>query len=160
MKNINIVFGILLLHLYACDHGIGPKEKQTGISGTIYYKNWPPVVQIVNLKLIVFKDFPPESIISEVLSGKAIVYPEDLPTSLPVSVDSTKFLIEIDPGTYDYIVIAQQYGFDVYSNWRAVGQYDMTPADSLPTVINVIQDELLQGLNVYVDFDSLPIQPF
>jgi hypothetical protein len=159
MKITKILFGILLL-FYACDHGIGPKEKQTGISGTIYYKNWPPVVELINLKLIVFKNFPPGNIINEVLSGEAIVYPEDLSTSLPINVDSTEFILEMDSGTYEYIVVAQQYGLDVYSNWRAVGHYDLTPLDSLPTEINVIEDELLQNLYIYVDFDSLPIQPF
>lgn len=161
MQQSNIILGLFVLLIsYACDHGIAPEPEQTGIRGTIYYKNWPPPEQIVNLKLIVFKDFPPGDIVTEVLSGEAVVYPEDLETSLPVNVDSTRFLLELEAGIYDYIVVAQQYGWNLYSDWRAVGQYDTTVEDSLPTSISVIQDEVLTDLYIYVDFDSLPIQPF
>lgn len=161
MKNQKIIFTIfLLVILLACDHGIAPKPAQTGISGTIYYKNWPPLEQILLLKLIIFEDFPPENIIDEVIGGRAIIYPENLPTSLLLDVDSSFFLIEMDTGTYDYVVVAQQYGPDLYNNWRAVGQYDTTPQDSIPTRLTVNQDEMLNNINIYVDFDSLPIQPF
>ena len=161
MKNKKIICVIfLLVILFACDHGIAPEPTRTGISGNIYYKNWPPLEQIVILKLIVFKDFPPENIIDEVIGGRAIIYPEDLATSLPLDVDSTFFLIEVETGTYEYVVVAQQYGPNLYNDWRAVGQYDTTPQDSLPTNLTVIQDKMLNDINVNVDFDSLPIQPF
>jgi len=159
MKNKKIIYAFfLLVILYACDHGIAPKPTQTGISGTIYYKNWPPLEQILMLKLVVFREFPPENIVDEVTSGRAIFYPEDLTTSLILDVDSTFFLVEMDTGTYQYVVVAQQYGS--LTQWRVVGQYDTTPSDPLPTSITVYQDEILSDINIYVDFDSIPIQPF
>ncbi len=159
MKNKKIIYVLyLLVMLYACDHGIAPKPTQTGISGTIYYNNWPPLEQIIMLKLVVFREFPPENIIEEVTNRRAVFYPEDLTTSLPLDVDSTFFLVEMDTGSYQYIVVAQQYG--TLTQWLAVGQYDTTPLDPLPTEIMVYQDEILSNINIYVDFDSLPIQPF
>ena len=159
MKNKKIIYTFfLLVILYACDHGIAPKPTQTGISGTIYYKNWPPLEQILMLKLVVFREYPPENIVEEVTSGRAIFYPEDLTTSLPLDVDSTFFFVEMDTGNYEYIVVAQQYG--TLTQWLAVGQYDTTPSDPMPTGITVYQDEILSDINIYVDFDSLPIQPF
>ena len=154
----------IILFLTACNHGIAPTgmppevKNSGGISGYIYYQNWPPVVEVKNLKLIVFLEFPPDDIFGEVQTGRAIVHPPEFSESLPQFVDSSSYLLQLDPGTYEYVVIAQQYAglFD----WRAVGQYDITPADSFPSPVNVISDSILPDIDIYVDFNNLPIQPF
>lgn len=166
MNKHSILTGfVILLSLWACDHGLAPPGdssplKPTGISGTIYYQNWPPEDSVKNLKVVVFKNYPPEDILSEVLNGNAKSYPEDLTESLPYGVDTTEYQITLAPGTYAYTVVAHQYGDDIFNDWQAVGQYDLAPQDTLPTPITVMADSIIGGINIYVDFDSLPSQPF
>ena len=171
---INVIVFILFL-LFSCDHGLDPETPEqdgpnpiikTGLSGTIFYQNWPSPdslsVQdsLYRLKLVVFKDYPPGDIVSQVTSGEAVAYPSDLDENLPFYEDSTEFLIEIEPGIYKYISVAQQYGPFLFLNWRSVGQYDTTINDTIPTSVEVFTDSLIKGINIYVDFDSLPGQPF
>jgi hypothetical protein len=42
----------------------------------------------------------------------------------------------------------------------AAGQYDTLLTDDLPTPITVQAGEILENINIRVDFDSLPPQPF
>jgi hypothetical protein len=154
----------ILLILYACNHGIAPTgvpdkpQNPGGISGKIYYQNWPPGDEIKNLKVIVFLEFPPDDIFSEVQSGRAIVHPPELSESLPQFVESSYYEIQLDPGIYEYVVIAQQYGGLL--DWRAVGQYSTIQSDSIPSPVTILSDSILQDIDIYVDFDNLPIQPF
>ena len=136
------------------------------MTGSISYLNWPPPDSpppdsLIDLRLVVFKNYPPDSILLEVLTGNAIVYPALAATSgLPMYVSMTAFEIELDPGTYDYVVVAQRFGPNVTADWRAVGQYDTMLSDSLPTAISIIQGKLLKEINIVVDFNHLPPQPF
>ena len=77
---------------------------------------------------------------------------------MPQFVDSTSYGFSIASGTYEYVVVAQQYGG--LFEWRAVGQYDITPEDSLPSPITVSPNSYLENINIQVNFDRLPIQPF
>lgn len=156
---------LILIFLMACDHGLQPVDKDTlmhsTISGTIYYKNWSAVGTIEDLRLIVFPDYPPGDIRTEVLSQRATVFPALGEAGLPFpDIDSTEYMFEIKPGTYEYLVVAQRYGPDPFNDWRAVGQYDTLGGDQKPTTITVQGGELLDQLNIVVDFDSLPPQPF
>ena len=163
---IIIVIGILILFINSCDHGLSPPEpekKITGISGTIYYQNWPPIDSLYDLRLVIFKNFPPpQDLFTEIFSGNATVYPEINKSHLPYHVDSTSFTVELSPLTYEYIAIAQQHDsiFTVQESWRVVGQYDTILTDTIPTAVTVIQDSLLRSIDINVDFDNIPPQPF
>jgi hypothetical protein len=154
----------MLVSIYSCDHGLKPIEpdqiEKTGISGTIYYTNWPPADSLFDLRLVVFKIYPPENIIDELSAGRAYVYPAIGEESLPFFVDSMSYIMELNPGYYEYITIAQQYGPNVFTDWLAAGQYDTLFSEEVPTPITVNSGELLEDLNIWVNFDSLPPQPF
>jgi hypothetical protein len=149
-----------LLIIIACNKGLAPPDKLTGFSGTIYYSNWDSAGTINNLKLVVFKNYPPDDIVSEVLSGDAKAYPAELAQSLPLNIDSTSYTMNIEVGYYEYIAIAQQYGDNLYTDWRAVGQYTSSPQDSLPAPITITDEFVITDINIYVDFNNLPPQPF
>ncbi len=156
-----LVFVVILV---ACDHGIDPGDIEPpaqGISGTIHYYNWPPQNTLFDLRLIVFNDYPPGDIWFQITQSKAFVYPPIGPDNLPYFEDSTDFIMQLEVGTYEYVVIAQQVGPSyTIEDWRAVGQYDTTLLDTIPTAITIEKDSLLQEINIIVDFDSLPGQPF
>ena len=162
-----VITGFLLFFILSCDHGIKPPDlpvQKTAISGTIFYTNWPVADSLQNLKLVIFKTFPDTSnsnnIVAEFLSGNALAYPENLNDPLPFFEDSTQFEVELNAGVYNYIAVAQLFGEDIFNDWRAVGQFDLTPADSLPSSLTVVQDSVIKNINIYVDFKNLPIQPF
>ena len=106
------------------------------------------------------RTFPPENIVNDILGGNASTYPPALSEGLPINVDSTHYEVELENTTYAYITVAQQYGPDVFSQWRSVGQYNITAGDSLPTAVTVIKDSILQNIDIFVDFNNLPVQFF
>jgi len=159
-----VTFSLLFLSsvlTVSCDHGLKPPDlerEKTGLSGTIYYSNWPPADSIVLLKVVFFKTFPPSNILQEIVSSNAKTYPVALDEGLPLNEVSTYYEIELDVETYEYIAVAQQYGPQVLTDWRAVGQYNIVPGDSLPSPLTVIQDSLLKNIDIYVDFNDPPAQ--
>jgi hypothetical protein len=158
---LTFIFTIIFLTI-ECNHGLSPSDAAiiTGISGIITYEdNWPPADSLLELRLVAFKKFPPQNVIVEVLTGEAIVYPPIDSSSLNLNVNIQQYLMELPPDTFEYIVVAQQFGSDILNDWRAVGQYD-TDSDSLPTAIIVEENDLFQNINIHVDFENLPIQPF
>jgi len=159
-----IIIYVILVAIYSCDHGLRPTEpiqsEKSGISGTIFYSNWPTADSLYDLRLVVFKSYPPENIFEEISAGRAFVYPAIGEESLPFYVDSTEYLMELNPGHYEYVAVAQQYGSNLFTDWLAAGQYDTLSSDDLPTAITVVEGELLEEINIEVDFDSLPPQPF
>jgi hypothetical protein len=160
-----ILVAILLSMFFAgCDHGLAPPEEnmRTAISGLITYQNWPSPDSLKDLRLIVFQNYPPRDIIFEVTSGRAHVYPPLGASGLEFYVDSSRYILNLSPGHYQYVVVAQQYGDNLYSDWRAVGQYDTTGVsnDSIPSSIDVIENCITENINISVDFDNPPVQPF
>ena len=157
------IFFFLLISIYTCDHGLHPPTEsssaKTGISGLILYNNWPPADSIFELRLVVFRDFPPTNIVAELLNQRAFVYPALADSSLPYFVDTTSYILELTADTYEYIVVAQQYGPDLYADWRVVGQYDTNP-DPLPSSVTVKKGELIENININVDFANPPNQVF
>lgn len=163
------IFKILLILIVvniisSCYHGIEPKDDTSvkqGISGTIFFKNWPDSSTLLDLRLIIFENYPPVDIFTEITNGRATVYPSlGSPENLPFFTDSTDFLVGLNTGVYEYIVVAQQFGTDILNDWRAVGQYDTTLFDSIPTSIEIVTESIYSNVNIFVDFDSLPGQPF
>ena len=159
-----LTLSVFLVHFYACDHGLKPTEpdqqQKSGISGKIHYTNWPPADSLFDLRLVVFKNYPPNNIFEEVSQGRAFVFPAIGQESLSFYVDSTNYMMELVPGNFEYIAVAQQYGSNLFTDWLAVGQYDTLSSDNLPTAITVISGEILEDINIEVDFDNLPPQPF
>jgi hypothetical protein len=171
MRRLNLVillicFGVLLIP--GCDKGIqAPPEtapggaEQQGFSGVIRYSNWPPTDSLVDLRLIAFKTFPPRNILADALTGQAIVYPPIGPSpSLPFNVDTTHYFVPTPPGEFQYIVVAQQFGPNVFSDWRAVGQYDLDANLAVPTPIRVPENGRVRNVDIVVDFSRRPPQPF
>ena len=161
--NYLLLLALFFLSVFSCDHGLKPLEEKSsqmsGISGTISYINWP-TDSLFGLRLVVFEKYPPDSIRAELEEERAHVFPGFLEEGLPFYVDTTTYIMELDPGYYEYVVVAQQYGSNILADWLAAGQYDTIFTDELPTPITVISGELLDNINIQVNFDSLPPQPF
>ena len=59
------LLGLVLLLFYGCDRGLVPTEPPPGpgaLSGLITYAHWPPPDSLFDLRIVAFRDFPPEGI--------------------------------------------------------------------------------------------------
>ena len=163
VAGLGVVLAVGGLLLVSCDEGLKPKiTVQVGsFSGQIHYSNWPPRDSLFDLRLVAFRTFPPRDIVSEVLSGRAYVYPGLGDTALvPFFVDSLRYMVTVPTGKYEYVVIAQQHGPNVNTDWRPVGQHDLDTDPSTPSPIEVAADSLLTGIDIWVDFRNPPPAPF
>lgn len=162
-----LLCGILLCALLAggCDEGLKPPAAATitpGIlSGTVRFVNWDSAGTVVDLRLVIFRNFPPPDLIQEVLQGRASVYPPFGGGALvPTGADSVAYALSLSPGVYQYVAIAQQFGPDVMADWRAVGQYDLDTNLTTPTPVTITAGTRLSGIDITVDFAHLPPPPF
>lgn len=148
------------LVLSGCNEGLAPRIETSGISGVIRYKNWPPPDSLRDLRLVAFKQFPPTNIILDVLQGRAIVYPGIGDTALvPFYVDSLIYSAPLPAGRYEYVVIAQQYGPNVFTDWRPVGQYDLDSNYAVPSPVIVYEGATTRFIDFNVDFRNPPPFP-
>ena len=161
-KILLIIF--LSLWFLKCDQGLSPEQENiqiTGVSGTVYFQNWPPADSLFDIRLVLFPVFPADStIMDDIIAGRAIVYPglsDD--NRLPLNVDSLNYQIQLEAGAYEYFAVAHQYGSNVFSDWQVVGHYDTTGQDLLPTAIYIEEGKLLEDITIFADFDSVLFRP-
>jgi hypothetical protein len=135
---IGLSFLAALFFLYSgCDTGLEPPTGESGFSGVIRFTNWPTADSVRQLRIVAFEEYPSDSsgIIYALLSGRASIYPSDLSSkgSLPKFVDTvsyrfnTKNGINLQVQEYAYVVVAQQYGPSLYTDWRPAGVYTTRP---------------------------------
>ena len=160
---MKLLIGYILLSalIFSCQEGLEVPEyiPESYIRGTITYKGgadtWPD--SVVAIRVGAFKNDKPESFQDEVLSGNVYV---DF-NSLPLRVDTTSWEIKIDdpPVELKYIVVALQSSNDIFKQ-QVVGVYSITGDKTSPSWIKVEVGESVNNINIEVDFDNLPPQPF
>lgn len=149
------VLSILLISIpiVGCDKGLEPPVDEpdpTGvIIGTVTYSgDWAPENELIQLFFIPLP-FIPASV------GDILQQISNLRTSesLKRNVDEDEFLVdEVPNGAYIYNIIANQYGDNLFEDWRPLGIY--TENDG---VIIVSGDTTV--ISIHVDFDNLPPFP-
>ena len=148
------IYPVLLcvLVIWSCDHGIDPQDwVEPGFGGKINFIGaWPPLDSLQDLRLVVYKKYPPPNFFEFVKFSDKLSF----------NVDSYQYKLLIPPGTYEYIAIAQQYGPNIFLHWRAVGFFSAQSDKKLPGSINVQENTFLNNVDITVDFDHLPVQPF
>ncbi len=146
----------------SCDTGLEP-PRETVLSGTVVFEGgssqWPAADSLFDMRVVAFVDYPPQNIAFDIINGRAW-FTND---SLPYRVAETEWSIQLpDPAPMQikYLVVAQQFGPNPLTDWRAVGVY--APADSRdePTKIRVVDGKQYQNIELRVDFSDLPPQPF
>ena len=176
----HFVFFFGALVFYSCtNHGLDPAGSVvnsppqstspdttghvTGISGLVMFKGTrPPADSLLELRAVaLFRKLPLDSIAGALFAGQAF-----WSDTLPFNADTTSYLIyknlsagqKMTPHEYDYIVVAQRYGSNYLSDWRAVGVYATSGNDSLPSGVTVTADSVVRNVNIVVDYDHLPPQ--
>ena len=157
---------LAILCLGCGDHGLEPAPLiEPGFGGVIFYVNWPPLDSLKDLRLVAFREFPPQNIFAEVINGRAYVFPRieesqlRVRALLPYFVDSTSYDFRVPPGRYAYIAVAQQYGDSLFRDWRAVGQYDLDSDLTIPSELEVSDNTFVSNVDILVDFSDPPPTP-
>jgi len=155
---IGILFVLVLMYFVSCDQGLSPVSVSvppSGISGFVYFSHWPPADSVVDLRLAALRNPPSSNLINEVLQGKA-----KFTSSLsPYGADSIAYTLILTPGKYVYVGVAQQFGPNIEQDWRVVGVYHALGESVNPDSVIVPADSIVNGINVYVDFNNIPPQP-
>jgi len=162
---------LFFFYYSGCDTGLEPPTGESGFSGVIRFTNWPSTADSVReLRLVAFEEYPSDStgIIYALLSGRAAVYPPDLSSkgSLPKFVDTvaytfnTKNGINLQVQTYAYIVVAQQYGPNIFTDWRPAGVYSTQPNSFEPAPVRVLLHRVATNIDIQVDFHNPPPKPW
>jgi len=156
---ISAIIVVAVLTCTTCDHGLEPVEPQgPGFGGTLTVVSAiPPKDSLRDLRVVAFRNYPPQSIPIEVLTGQA-VFSETL--SLTAKQQSYKVSNSTLKGAFMYVVVAQQYGPALDSNWRAVGVYNLSGDFTKPSPIDLKNGIYLSGINITIDYYNLPPQPF
>lgn len=151
---------LLLIILISCQEGLEPKLIPSSfIGGVITFKggisSWPD--SVTALRVVAFKNDNPEVFFEEIAQGNAYV---DF-TSLPIRVESIEWFLNIPdpPVEIKYIAVALQPTSDIL-NQIVVGVYTISGDKTQPSWVKVDNGDTFNNLNIEVDFDDLPPQPF
>lgn len=157
-----ILLFIAFLFLISCDGGLKPEPDATSyLKGTVRFvddnENWISRDSIFDLRVVAFKNFPPQDILQEVLTGNAYFTLD----SLPYYVNEATFSIEISdaPVTIEYVAVALQYGENISTDWLAVGVYTESGDKTQNSSVQLGKGETKE-IVIDVDFNDLPPQPF
>ncbi len=150
----------LVLGISACSGGLNPEmvPVEAKISGTVWFRGtWPPADSVRDLRVVAFQTYPPTNVLEEVLAGRAV-----FSERLPIAVQSSPYELTIPrpPVVLRYIVVAQQYGPDLFRHWRVVGVYTRDTLTYRPESLAVETGGVYPGVDIHVNFDRLPPQPF
>lgn len=164
MRGLAYAFPVFVLLFAGCDGGLEPKgtSATTGtFTGLITFQNWQVADSVYDMRLIAFRVFPPANIVEEVLQGRAVVHPPLGGQQLASrGEDSLRYELTVAPGTFPYVVIAQQFGPNILADWRPVGQYDLDTNYAEPSPVHVVAGGVTSGIDIRVDFAHPPPPPF
>lgn len=157
---------VLCLIVLSCNGGLEPPSTSgpaTGgsFAGLITFLNWGAVDTLYDLRLVAFTSFPPGDIVTDVLQGRAVVYPA-LQNENPLALrgtDSLMYTVIAPARTFPYVVVAHRFGPDAFNDWRPVGQYDLDTNFSVPSSMIVEVGRITSGVDIVVDFANPPPVP-
>ncbi len=165
---------ILMGVVPGCDQGMGPITEETGFSGIIFYKNWPPPENILELRLVALEEYPADStgLIQALFAMRAAIYPHITTGVLPAlqilgnkSADTVHYTFTkegtiLKEVTYNYVVLAWRYGPDYFADWAPAGVFTLTPGTFDPAPVIVRAHRMRKDVNISVDFNNLPPKPW
>lgn len=151
-RSLFISFALLIstLLLINCEGGLEPPLEEINPTGVIrgivtYSGEWPAADSLEDLRFVPLKSVPQtaQDIFSDL---ENLVFSE----KLDYRVERDTFTVEGVPnGVYVYNAVAQQYGTNIFADWRPVGVYQDNDG-----IIIVNGDTT--SVSIHVDFENLP----
>lgn len=148
-----ISFALLLSALFllaSCEGGLEPPTEEPNPTGVItgivtYSGEWPPADSLERLVFVPLKSEPQtaQDIFADI---ENLVFSQEL----NYFVERDTFTVEDVPnGVYVYNAVAQQYGPNLFADWRPVGLYEENDG------VIIVQGDTT-SITVHVDFNNLP----
>jgi hypothetical protein len=163
-----LVLFILCFMLAACDGGLAPLPMaEPGFSGTVYFTpdSWPKD-SLFSLWIFASQVYPldSEKVYNGLLGSKTTIflYPS-ISQSLPlIEADSMLYSFPLQSGLYRYVGVIQQItpDFAGIRSFRVVGFYKDPINPLQPGIVEVNDTSTVEGININVDFNNPPVQPF
>ncbi|MCK9409949.1 MAG: hypothetical protein WCX28_06690 [Bacteriovoracaceae bacterium] len=157
----SVVFCILILD--GCDEGLNPNNvSEPGFGGSItFVGSLPPADSLNDLRIVAVPYYPIDTLyqtlIIKVIEG-VIPFSADIRSSVD-SGKTVQYEMFLKPKIYYYVAIVQQYGQDVFSQWKVVSVYSVSPNDPSPKSLVIGDGKFTNNVNFTVDFYHLPPQP-
>jgi hypothetical protein len=137
----------------SCEGGLEPpieKPNPTGvITGTITYSGeWPTEDSLVDLRFVPLKS-PPQTAQDIFSDIENLVFSE----RLNFFVERDTFSVnDVPNGVYVYNTVAQQFGNNIFGDWKPVGLYNENDG------IIIVEGDTT-SITIHVDFANLPPFP-
>jgi len=153
--------------LTACDNGLAPPAPvEPGFSGTVYFTpgSWPKD-SLFSLWIFASQVYPldSEKVYNGLLGSKTTIflYPS-INQSLPLKeADSMLYSFPLQSGMYRYVGVIQHVSPDFgIRAFRVVGFYKDTINPLQPGIVEANDTLQVKGINIDVDFQNPPPQPF
>ena len=146
---------ILILIAFACDyqHGLHPVQI-AGISGSITFQgDWPPETEWVRLVCFSHKPSPNNF-------GEFIAYLKGLSDPLPMNVGSYDYVMQLEPGTYEWIIVAWKAKGLLIISSKTLGEYSHTDSSGTPVPVTVLANQLIPNIDIIADFSKINSSAF
>lgn len=159
--------------LMQCTGGIDPAD-YTGnalIKGKVRYvrgagaQNFPSKDSLFDLRVVAFKMIPRDTNLVQTLANGEAFFSASLVDStfsaeIPFSFEVPQSQIADSSVMLQYIAVGQQYGPNVFSDWRVVGLYSMGDSLFTPKSLRATPGLYVDTMTINVDFLKIPPQPF
>ena len=152
---ITVIF-LTFICYFSCEisHGLHPVPL-TGISGKItFLGDWPEDIDM--LRLVCFAEKPnQDNMIDLVLK----LMESKIGDELPRNVEQIPYEMELDPGTYDWIIVilsTKNFPFTV------LGEFTGSDTSNSPIPVTVEKEKLITNVDIRADFNklnTLPLDP-
>jgi hypothetical protein len=164
---ILLFIAVAIYGLSGCDKGLGPLNEVSGFGGHLRFSNWPPADSVRDLRIVAFIDFPSDSggILQQLIAGRAVVYPQVGNKGLPLFQNQVTYTFttegtSLQPGLYRYVVLAQQYGPNILTDWKPAAVFTVSPATFQPEPVRVLLHKITPDIDMDVDFHNPPPKPW
>ena len=165
--NSRILLFIAILYtssfFISCNEGLSPPivDDATLIKGKITFtsglNSWPSLDSLKGIRVALFKNYPDSAnILNDLLSENLILTAD----SVSYFVENYKFnhIVNKLPVKYNYICVAQN--FAGLLDWKVIGLYSINDDNLTPKKLTIIETGIYDNININVDFNNLPPQPF
>ncbi len=164
---------LTLVIAISCDGGLAPPPipPVTSISGTVRFvggrASWPRRDSVWTMRVVGFRQFPPQDLIGDLFQGRAFFTPAalQLDSTITLFSDSARYSLVFGdsiPRQIQYLCVAMLIDTArllTTQGWRIVGVYNTSGNQREPTTINLTQGRD-HPANITVDFKNPPPQPF
>ena len=156
-----------------CTGGIDPADYAGSaiIKGKVRYvrgsgsQNFPSKDSLFDLRVVAFKMIPRDTNLVQTLANGEAFFSASLVDSsfsaeIPFSFEVPQSQIADSSVMLQYIAVGQQYGANVFSDWRVVGLYSTGDSLFTPKSLRATPGLYIDTMTINVDFRKIPPQPF